>query len=369
MSNQFSRLNPFHAVIKDRYPLTKPGSTKETHHVVLALTNSQMTFKVGDSVGIYGDNDPSLVQRIITALKISPETAIVHPRTQEQLSIKTFLTQKANISRLTSSFLKVFKQDELLSNKAALDHYLATHDILDFLLQVSHLPFSLQDLVAAFSPLLPRFYSVASSLLVHPQEAHLTVTVSTYHHQGELRYGVASHFLTHLAEIEKTPIPCYVQSTPHFTLPHDHSIPLIMVGPGTGVAPFRGFLQERILQQTTGKHWLFFGERHRNYDFFYEDFWVHLVRQDKLSLDLAFSRDQTDKVYVQHKLYEKGPEVWQWLQEGAHFYVCGEADPMAKDVESTLLRICQDFGSLTHPEAQHYIKQLRSQKRYLTDVY
>jgi sulfite reductase (NADPH) flavoprotein alpha-component len=142
-----------------------------------------------------------------------------------------------------------------------------------------------------------------------------------------------------------------------------------MVGPGTGVAPFRGFLQERIAKNAAGKHWLFFGERHRNYDFFYEEFWNTLVQQDKLSLDLAFSRDQSDKVYVQHKLCEKGAEIWSWLQQGAHFYVCGEADPMAKDVESALLRICQDFGGLTPHDAQNYIKQLRSQKRYLADIY
>lgn len=369
MSKQFSRLNPFSAVIKERYPLTKPGSTKETHHVVLDLADSSMSFKVGDSLGIYGDNDPKLVERFISAMKTSPETLITHPRTKEQMSIQTFLTQKANISRLTSSFLKVFKQDELLSNKTALEHYLATHDILDFLLEFDHLPFSFQELVNAFSPLLPRFYSVASSLVTHPNEVHLTVAVSSYLHRDELRYGVASHFLSHLAEVEKTPIPCYVQTTPHFTLPSDHSIHLIMVGPGTGVAPFRGFLQERIAKNAAGKHWLFFGERHRNYDFFYEDFWSELVTQDKLSLDLAFSRDQNDKVYVQHKLYEKGAQIWQWLQEGAYFYVCGEADPMAKDVESSLLRICQDFGSLSLQEAQSYIKQLRLQKRYLADVY
>jgi sulfite reductase (NADPH) flavoprotein alpha-component len=372
MSNDISRLKPFSAVIKERYPLTKPGSTKETHHVVLDLKNSDMTFKVGDSLGIYGDNDPGLVERLMSAMKTNPDISIFHPRTKEQMSLKTFLTKKANITRLTSSFLKVFKTEaliQLLSNKAALDHYLANHDILDFLLEFGHLSFSIQELIAAFSPLLPRFYSVASSLVTHPDEVHLTVAVSTYKHRDELRYGVASHFLSHLAEVEKTPIPCYVQSTPHFTLPQDHSVHLIMVGPGTGVAPFRGFLQERVAKNARGKHWLFFGERHRDYDFFYQEFWNMLVEQDKLSLDLAFSRDQNDKIYVQHKLYEKGSQIWDWLQQGAHFYVCGEADPMAKDIESALVRICQDFGSLTLSDAQTYIKQLRLQKRYLADIY
>ena len=366
MSNHFSRLKPFSAVIKERYPLTKPGSTKETHHVVLDLKDSNMSFKVGDSLGIYGDNDPGLVQRLISAMKSSPDALIVHPRTQEEMPLKTFLTQKANITRLTSAFFKVFK---LELSKPDLDYYLAHHDVLDFLLEFGHLSFSLQELIAAFSPLLPRFYSVASSLMTHPDEVHLTVAVSTYQHRDELRYGVASHFLSHIAEVEKTPVPCYVQSTPHFTLPQDHSVHLIMVGPGTGVAPFRGFLQERIAKNAAGKHWLFFGERHRDFDFFYEEFFNTLAQQNKLSLDLAFSRDQNDKVYVQHKLYEKGAEIWHWLEEGAHFYVCGEADPMAKDVESTLIRICQDFGRLTPQDAQNYLKQLRSQKRYLADIY
>jgi len=369
MSANFSRLNPFSAIIKARYPLTKPGSTKETHHVVLDLLNSNLTFKVGDSLGIYGDNDPGLVSRLISAMKANDETLIVHPRSQEQMTLKTFLSQKANITRLTSSFLKALKCEDILSHKPTLDDYLARHDVLDFLLEFGHLPYALQDLIAAFSPLLPRFYSVASSLVTHPNEAHLTVAVSSFQHRNELRYGVASHFLSHLAEVNKTPIPCYVQSAPHFTLPADHSTHLIMVGPGTGVAPFRGFLQERIANNAVGRHWLFFGERHREHDFFYEDFFNPLVKQDKLALDLAFSRDQSDKIYVQHKLYEKGAQIWQWLQEGAHFYVCGEADPMAKGVEATLLRICQEFGNLSPQDAQAYIKQLRSQKRYLADVY
>jgi len=373
MSTPFNRLNPFSASIKERYPLTKPGSTKETHHVVLDLKNSGMTFKVGDSLGIYGDNDPILVERLISAMKADPQTLIVHPRTQETMALKTFLTHKAHITRLTSSFLKVFNNEpslaQLLTHKTALDHYLATNDVLDFLLEFSHHSFSLQELIAAFSPLLPRFYSVASSLLAHPDEVHLTVAVSTYMHRDQLRYGVASHFLSHLAEIEQTLIPCYVQPTPHFTLPEDDALPLIMVGPGTGVAPFRGFLQERIARNSSGKHWLFFGERHRDYDFFYEDFWNSLVQKKQLSLDLAFSRDQSDKIYVQHKLYEKGAEIWDWLQQGALFYVCGEADPMAKDVEFALNRICEDFGGLTPEDAKTYIKQLRSQKRYLADIY
>lgn len=358
-----NRLNPFSAVIKERYLLTKPGSTKETYHVVLDLSRANFKFRVGDSLAIYGDNDPLLVQRLIAALKVDPKVEVVHPRSRERMTLWSFLMKKAHISRLTADFLNLVSPTE---NR---ESYLATHDVLDFLVEFSHVNFNLQEVVGAFSPLLPRMYSIASSLLMHPDEAHLTVAVSSYVHQGELRYGVASHFLCHLAEVGKTPIPCYVQPAKYFTIPEDDRTPLIMVGPGTGIAPFRGFLQERSVRGASGKHWLFFGERHRLHDFFYEEYWNGLVQEKKLVLDLAFSRDQESKIYVQHKLYERGAEIWEWLEQGAHFYVCGEADPMGKDVEATLLQISQKFGGLAETEARPFLKELRRQKRYLADVY
>lgn len=368
-----SRLNPFPARIKERYLLTKPGSTKEVYHLVLDLFGSHMTFKVGDSLGIYGDNDPQLVLRLIEAMRATPETVVRHPRTGESMTLLDFLTKKSQISRLTAAFLRALPIDPsiqtLLNNPPLLEDYLSSHDILDFFIEYSHLGFNLQELISAFSPLLPRFYSIASSLLMHPSEVHLTVAVSSHLHRGEIRYGVASHFLCHLAEIGTTPILCYVQPATHFTIPQEDHLPLIMVGPGTGVAPFRAFLQERVAKNASGKHWLFFGERHQSFDFFYEEFWSGLVQDEKLILDLAFSRDQHHKVYVQHKLYEKGADIWAWLQQGAHFYVCGEADPMAKDVEATLLRIFQEFGGLPENESRPFLQQLRRQKRFLADVY
>lgn len=360
--SRVNRLHPFSAVVKERELLTKPGSTKETYHLVLDLSHSGLHFKVGDSLGIYADNDPNLVARILEALKVGPKTVILHPRTQEPMTLHHFLLKKGQISRLTSSFLKAVSYEHL--NDPA---YLNSHDIVDFLEEFKGL--NVQKVVAAFSPLLPRFYSIASSLLAHPNEAHLTVAVSSYIQQRELRFGVASHFLCHLAEIGKTPIPCYVQPAAHFTLPQDDRIPLIMVGPGTGVAPFRGFLQERIIRKASGKHWLFFGERHRSFDFFYENFWTQLIQEGRLLIDLAFSRDQESKLYVQHKLYEKGQGIWSWLEQGAHFYLCGEADPMAKQVEATLLQIIQEFGGLVEFEARALLKQLRREKRYLADIY
>lgn len=368
------RLHPFSAKIKERSLLTKPGSSKKTFHVVLDLANSPITFKVGDAIGIYPHNDPIVVQRVLQTLKTNAETPIIHPRTQESLSLKKFLSEKVNLARLTSGFIKLYaphhsKLVALLEDKTALLDYCHTHDTLDFFTEFDNSAISLQEICAQFSPLLPRFYSVASSLAYHPNEVHLTVALTSFEHKGELRQGVASHFLCHLAEETTTPIPCYIQPTPHFTLPLDPHASLIMVGPGTGVAPFRGFLQERLALKSPGKNWLFFGARHRHLDFFYEDFWQTLIDQKKLRLDLAFSRDQEKKVYVQHKLLEHGKEVWQWLQDGAYFYICGEADPMAKDVEAALVDIAEKHGHLNEHESREYLKHLRAVKRLLVDVY
>lgn len=323
-----------------------------------------MEFKVGDSIGIFGQNEPCLVERLLVALNTSGDEIITEPRSQQSMTLRFFLTHKANLSRLTSSFLKVADPHHPLLNDKA---YLASHDPLDFLNTHPHLP--LQDTVNQFAPLLPRFYSVASSLKTHPEEVHLTVSLSMYEHNGESRYGVASHFLCHLATENATPIPSYIQPSLHFTIPHDHQAPIIMVGPGTGVAPFRAFLHERLAINAPGKNWLFFGERHRAFDFFYEEFWSSLARDNKLRLDLAFSRDQAEKHYVQHKMLENGRELWKWLQQGAYFYVCGEAEPMAKEVEETLQHIFQEHGNLSEPDARAYLKALRAQKRYLVDVY
>lgn len=348
-----SRHPLFSARIKERYPLTKPGSTKATYHLALDLKGCPFSFKVGDSLGIHAPNDPQVVEKWVSRLQISGQTAVTDPRSQETMSLATFLTEKANLGR----FLP--KLAEALSYTGPLDI-----DPLDVLK-----PIDPQALTSLLLPLLPRFYSIASSPTVYPEEVHLTVTLSSYEYQGEIRYGVASHFLCHLAIPEVTPILCYVQPAPHFTIPTDSHADLIMIGPGTGVAPFRAFLQERLAQNAAGNHWLFFGERHRATDFFYEEFWAELSAQKKLRLDVAFSRDQAEKVYVQHKMEENGQELWRWIERGAYIYVCGDADPMAKEVERSLLNIFEVHGKLSNEEARLYLKTLRKERRCLTDVY
>lgn len=381
-SSLIDRHHPAIATIKDRFLLTKTGSTKQTFHVSLDLSSAQVRFKVGESIGIFAQNDPLLVQHYIEALKKTGEESIIDPRSGKALSLRDFLTFKANLARSTSSFLKLFytyeeehdKKNYLhrilqQENKPHLIQYLAQHDPLDLFKEYQKVEAPLQEICSQFGPLLPRFYSVASSPSVYPNTVDLTVALFTFSHQGQQRYGVASHFLCHLAKLQETPVPIYVQQAPHFTLPEDGHISIIMVGPGTGVAPFRAFMQERVAQGAAGKNWLFFGERNRASDYFYEEEFEQFKTDQKLRLDLAFSRDQADKIYVQHKMQENAKDLWKWLEEGAHFYVCGDAHRMAKDVEHALLHIIQHQGNQSEEAAKAYLKAMRAQKRYLADVY
>ena len=377
-----NRANPATVTIQERTLLTAEGSSKKTFHLSLNLENSGITFKVGDSLGIFAENDPLLISHLLAALNANGEEPIFDPRTHQELSLRTFLSKRANLSRLTSSFLKLFyeyeaehdKKNQLhrllqQENKPLLSQYLSAHDPLDLFKEyrTTHVP--LQEVCNQFGPLLPRFYSVASSQLATPRQVDLTVALFTFTHSGEQRFGVASHFLCNMAKVKETPIPIYVQSSHQFTVPADDSIPIIMVGPGTGVAPFRAFMQERVARGATGKNWLFFGERNRKTDFFYQDDWNKLIKDKQLRLDLAFSRDQAEKIYVQHTMLESAVDIWKWLEEGAYFYVCGDAQRMAKDVEATLVRIAKEQGCMSEEAAKAYIKSLRSQKRYQADVY
>lgn len=375
------RLHPAIVTIKDRYLLTKHGSTKHTFHVTLDLSSTSLSFKVGDSIAVYPQNDPLLVQHLIEALKAKGDEQVCD-RSGTPMSLWHFLSFKANLARSTSSFLKLFYEYETShdiknslhrilqqENKPLLKEYLASHDPLDLFKEYQSVDAPFQEICAQFGPLLPRFYSVASSLSHCKEEVHLTVALFTFTHQEEQRYGVGSHFLCHLASLNETPIPVYVQPAGHFTLPTDGDVPIIMVGPGTGVAPFRAFLQERIAEGAKGKNWLFFGERNRKSDYFYEEEFERFKSDGKLRLDLAFSRDQDTKIYVQHRMEENAKDLWEWLQDGAYFYVCGDAHRMAKDVEHTLQRIVQTQGDMSEEAAKAYVKSLRTQKRYLADVY
>ncbi|MBS0624786.1 MAG: sulfite reductase [Verrucomicrobia bacterium] len=369
----YTRTNPFIARIKERYLLTGPASTKRTYHIVLDVSSGPLNFNVGDSIAVLPQNDPHIVKELLHRLNLTGDETIFDSRSSTESTLKQYLLEKANLAKTNSNFIKLLQTygaslENLLENKAELNLFLQSHSVLDILKRHFKIMLSAQELASHLMPLMPRFYSIASSPKIHPDEIHLTVAFLTYTLQGEKRHGVASHFLCDQAEIESTSIPIYVQPSNGFTLPHpDTSI--LLIGPGTGVAPFRAFLQERLAHNAKGRNWLFFGERHRNADFYYESFFKELEKQSLLRLDTAFSRDQAEKVYVQHKLLENAASVWDWIQTGAHLYVCGDAEKMAKDVDAALQQIVREQGGLSEEDSRLYLKRLRSEKRYLLDVY
>ncbi len=372
----YSRTNPYFSRVKERTLLTGPSSTKKTYHIALELEGVHFPYKVGDSIGIFPTNDPEEVEKILKILR-NPGTEIVHDsRANLALPFREFLLHKTNLSKGNSALLKLLlekgaPQNQIAplldsENKAHLSEFLQNHTLLDL---ISLAPVTPTELAKLCLPLLPRFYSIANSDKVYPGEIHLLVAYVQYHLNGQTRHGVGSHFLCDLAQIQETPIPIYLQPSNHFTLPPDPEASLIMIGPGTGVAPYRAFLQERIANQASGRNWLIFGERNRASDFYYESFWKDLEKQNRLRLDLAFSRDANEKVYVQHKMYEHRKSLWKWIEEGAYLYVCGDATRMAKDVDAMLHQIAREEGNMSEEDARLYLKKLRKERRCLADVY
>jgi len=379
----YSKQNPFLASLKVREPLAKAGSKRNTQHLVLDLTGSGLTYEVGDSLGVWPRHHATFVHMTLQAAQATGHEKVTLKNSEETFSIQECLTAHCNISTISpklfkavlerqtnhekKQFLQELSQEE---QRESLKIYLAKHEVWDFLLAHQEVVFTPQELVDLLMPLLPRFYSIASSQRYVGEEVHLTIAPVGYDSNGFPRQGVCTHFLCQQVELHQPEIPVFIQPSHGFRLPEDQAKSLIMIGPGTGIAPFRAFLQERMHQQAKGKHWLFFGEWNRQTDFFYEEEWMTWAQQGRLLLDLAFSRDQPDKVYVQHKMWKQGEQLYHWLQEEeAILYVCGDAQRMAKDVEAMLLKIIQEFGKHDALAAREYIKRLRQQKRYLRDVY
>jgi sulfite reductase (NADPH) flavoprotein alpha-component len=317
------REHAFLAKIKERYCLN-PGSDKKTYHLIIDLEGSEISYAVGDCLGIFPQNDPSAVNALLDLVAVTGDTEI-KDRHGAQHRLQEFFTSYANLSRIPQG------------------------------------PLSVADFCKKLSPLLPRFYSIASSQKVVGQEAHLTVGLVD---------GVCSPFLCERAPLNEPILPVFHQTSRHFSLsPESFHKPIMMIGPGTGIAPFRGFIQERISQKTSHKNWLFFGERTRRHDFYYQRDWEPLISAGQLDLDCAFSRDQEEKIYVQHRMLEKSGEIWKWLSEGAYLFVCGDASHMAKDVDKALHMIVEREGQYSPLEAKAYIKNLKHENRYQRDVY
>jgi sulfite reductase (NADPH) flavoprotein alpha-component len=378
----YHKNNPFLATIKERYSLTLSESKKNTQHVVLDLSGSGLTYEVGDSIGIYPINNKELVDKTLKAMRADGSEMVHNKHSGQTLSLREFLAGKANLTDLSRKLLSILaekqpnpeKKEGLLSLLAEDGHeklktYLEGHELWDALLDNSEVEFPIQDLCNLLMPLLPRLYSISSSMSVVGEEVHLTVGVLKYSSNGHQRVGVCTHFLCDLMPMHEAVVPVYIQKHHGFTLPPQSEAPIIMIGPGTGVAPFRAFLQERVVHNAQGKNWLFFGECNQATDYYYEQYWKELEKEGKLRLTTAFSRDQEEKIYVQHRMLAQGADFYKWIEQGAYIYVCGDASRMAKDVEATLHEIIRVHGNKDEAEAKALVKKLRTEKRYLRDVY
>lgn len=381
-SQFYNKLNPFFASIKERYCLCSRDSNKKVFHVALDLKGSGLSYNVGDSIGIYPTHHDELVDRTLKAMRAIGTEIVLHKHTEATTTLRDFLSNKANITNVSRKLLSEIasrqtnrqKQDKLNAlfedaEKDALKEYLKNHELWDILDENQEAEFTPQEICNLLMPLLPRFYSIASSMKEVGEEVHLTVADLSYVTNQHLRRGVCTYYLCEIAPINKPIIPIYVHPHRGFTIPTESSADLIMIGPGTGVAPYRGFMQERLALDHTGKNWLFFGEWHQQHHYFYRSYWEQLASTGKLRVDLAFSRDQEHKIYVWHRMLEHAKELFQWIDKGAYVYVCGDAHRMAKDVDAILHRIVQEQSGGTEQTAKNYIKQLKAENRYLRDVY
>jgi sulfite reductase (NADPH) flavoprotein alpha-component len=375
---RYTRANPFPARMVVNRRLSGPESAKDTRHFELDLTGWGLTFEVGDSLAVYATNDPELVDEMIRTLGATGDEQV--PRLKgEPTPFREALLRDYSITQPTPKFLKAIAQRAsaaptlgyLLTpnRKQDLDTYLWGMEIIDFLLEHPSVRFAPEEFVGLLTKLQPRLYSVASSLKAYPDQVHFIVDVIRYESHGRLRKGVCSSFLAERAD--DVPVAVFPTVAKHFHLPEDPDTPIIMIGPGTGVAPFRAYLQERKATGAKGKNWLFFGAQHEKCDFAYGDEFNAYLKEGLLTrLDGAWSRDQPQKIYVQHKIVENAAEIWKWIDaEGAYFFVCGDARRMAKDVDATLRKIVQEQGGKNVEQANEYVEKLKNEKRYKRDVY
>jgi sulfite reductase (NADPH) flavoprotein alpha-component len=379
----YSRKNPFLAELVRHDRLTQPRSLKDTRHFVLSLAGSGITYTPGDSLGAFGSNSPAVVDELIALLEFDPNAPVKDPKGQpttfRQALLKEYIVNRANRKVMSGLAQRVPQGEqrnrlmEILDNSDLLFEYIDTRDYVDILMDFDEATFESPEVfLSQLTPVAPRLYSIASSLQAHPGEVHLCVAVVRYDTHGRPKKGLASGFLADHADMFVKNIPVYVQESRTFRLPRDNTTDIIMVGPGAGIAPFRAFLEQRVVEGATGRNWLFFGEQRRETDFLYGEEMLSYQRGGKLHrLDLAFSRDQSYKIYVQQRMLEEGKELWNWLQNGAYFYVCGDAKHMAKDVHQALIEIGQKEGGLSPDAAAEYVNVtlMRTERRYLRDVY
>lgn len=372
-TSPYTKEAPLTATLAVNQKITGRDSEKDVRHIEIDLGDSGLRYQPGDALGVWYQNDPALVKELVELLWLTGEEPVtVDGKTlplAEALEWHFELT--VNTGNIVENYATLTRSESLLplvGDKAQLQHYAATTPIVD-MVRFSPAQLDAQALVDLLRPLTPRLYSIASSQAEVESEVHVTVGVVRYDIEGRARAGGASSFLADRVE-EDGEVRIFIEHNDNFRLPANPQTPVIMIGPGTGIAPFRAFMQQRAAEGAEGKNWLFFGNSHFTEDFLYQVEWQSYVKEGVLSrIDLAWSRDQQQKVYVQDKLREQGAELWRWINDGAHIYVCGDANRMAKDVEQTLLEVIAEYGAMDAEAADEFLSELRVERRYQRDVY
>ncbi|MBA7978605.1 NADPH-dependent assimilatory sulfite reductase flavoprotein subunit [Citrobacter freundii] len=372
-TSPYTKEAPLTASLAVNQKITGRDSEKDVRHIEIDLGDSGLRYQPGDALGVWYQNDPALVKELVELLWLKgDEPVTVEGKTlslAEALQWHFELT--VNTGNIVENYATLTRSETLLplvGDKAQLQHYAATTPIVD-MVRFSPAQLDAQALVELLRPLTPRLYSIASSQAEVESEVHVTVGVVRYEIEGRARTGGASSFLADRVE-EEGEVRVFIEHNDNFRLPANPQTPVIMIGPGTGIAPFRAFMQQRAADGAEGKNWLFFGNPHFTEDFLYQVEWQRYVKEGVLSrIDLAWSRDQKEKVYVQDKLRQQGAELWRWINDGAHIYVCGDANRMAKDVERALLEVIAEFGGMDIEAADEFLSELRIERRYQRDVY
>ena len=372
-SSPYTKEAPLTATLAVNQKITGRDSEKDVRHIEIDLADSGLRYQPGDALGVWYQNDPALVKELVELLWLKgDEPVTVDGKTlplAEALEWHFELT--VNTANIVENYATLTRSETLLplvGDKAQLQQYAATTPIVD-MVRFSPAQLDADALIGLLRPLTPRLYSIASSQAEVESEVHITVGAVRYDIEGRARAGGASSFLADRVE-EDGEVRVFIEHNDNFRLPANPQTPVIMIGPGTGIAPFRAFMQQRAADGAEGKNWLFFGNPHFTEDFLYQVEWQRYVKEGVLSrIDLAWSRDQQQKVYVQDKLREQGAELWRWINDGAHIYVCGDANRMAKDVEQTLLEVIAEFGAMDAEAADEFLSELRVERRYQRDVY
>lgn len=382
MSAPYDKNHPFPARLVDRRRLSSPASQKDTQHFSVSLAGSGLSYKCGDSLGVFPTNNPGSVAALLKAAGFTGDEQVTIPKDLAPITLRQALSTRLALNGPTYKFAQLLHDRATdAADKARLaaaigeadpekkKAWMEQREFIDLFLENPSARPSAQELIELMRKLMPRLYSISSAPSKYPQEIHLTVAVVRYETNGRQREGVCSSYLADRARMNEADLPIFVAES-HFGLPADDSVPVIMVGPGTGVAPFRSFVMDRATRGAKGPNWLFFGDQRKDHDFLYADEWAAYLKSGALTrLDTAFSRDQAAKVYVQDRMRENAAELWKWIQQGAYFYVCGDAKRMAKDVEAALVDIVAQHGARSTDDAVAFVASLKKSGRFQADVY